>query len=203
MSNCTLISFEDADYSKGSHKLVIWTCPRCQTEFKKAYKQALKTKHCKPCNNILRPKKCKKGKNNPFYGKKHTKETIKSLSGKSNSNWKGGLPYCQHKDCTAQLSDARSSYCMKHQQLGKRNPNWNPTYNRAIREQLRINPEYIQWAKDVKARDNYTCQHCGVTNTTLHSHHIKLFSKYPDLRYDLDNGLTLCKPCHFKVHAKD
>lgn len=70
-----------------------------------------------------------------------------------------------------------------------------------LQNTLRQTPEYKQWRKSVYERDNYTCQHCG-TNKDLHAHHIKTFSQYPDLRYDLDNGITVCRPCHGEIHGR-
>lgn len=60
--------------------------------------------------------------------------------------------------------------------------------------------DYIKWRKDVIKRDNNTCQECG-DKENLHAHHIKSFCEYPDLRTELDNGITLCKDCHKKVHS--
>ena len=197
MSNHRPILFEEAKYTKGSHKPVIWTCPRCKEQFTKAYKNALKAKLCKPCNNIIRPKRDHSGENNPFFGRQHSAEFIERLQGASNPNWTGGLPKCL--DCGEELSDRRVQYCTKHFQLRERNPAWNPTYDRTKREQLRITPEYIAWAKAVKVRDNFKCQECGAGGK-LHSHHIKRWSEFPELRYDLSNGITLCKPCHQTKH---
>lgn len=69
--------------------------------------------------------------------------------------------------------------------------------NRTIRTSLEIK----LWRKRVFERDNYICVKCGVRNgngkkVILAADHIKRFAEYPELRFDLNNGQTLCKPCH-------
>lgn len=67
---------------------------------------------------------------------------------------------------------------------------------------IRQSKEHRSWAKQVKERDNYTCQECGKYPARVHSHHIKSFAKYPELRFDLDNGITLCIDCHSDIHGR-
>lgn len=62
--------------------------------------------------------------------------------------------------------------------------------------------EYMQWHQNVFIRDNFTCQLCDTRGTYLHAHHIKGFSHFPDLRFVVSNGITLCKTCHMEVHSK-
>lgn len=56
-----------------------------------------------------------------------------------------------------------------------------------------------KWGKEIKKRDNLMCQICYTSNN-LHAHHIKPKSLFPDLAYDIDNGITLCDNCHYEVH---
>lgn len=56
------------------------------------------------------------------------------------------------------------------------------------------------WSKTIKKLDNYMCKNCS-SKENLHSHHIKPKILFPELALDLDNGVTLCKPCHEKIHG--
>lgn len=59
---------------------------------------------------------------------------------------------------------------------------------------------YVRWASEVKRRDHYTCVICGRKGVALNSHHLNAWADYPDQRYDLQNGATLCHTCHEGFH---
>ena len=64
----------------------------------------------------------------------------------------------------------------------------------------RSNLSYHKFCREVLIRDKFTCQQCLEVETNIVVHHIKDFHNYPDLRFDVNNGQTLCRSCHCKVH---
>lgn len=69
---------------------------------------------------------------------------------------------------------------------------------------LRRSIKYRRWRAAVFRRDNYTCQDCGDRSrkgrrVEIQAHHIKGFAGHPELRFDVDNGKTLCRNCHIKT----
>ncbi len=70
---------------------------------------------------------------------------------------------------------------------------------RSERKRAMARDEYIQWRKSVFERDDYTCVECGSRGCELHADHIKPWAEYPDFRYVVSNGRTLCVACHYKT----
>ena len=74
---------------------------------------------------------------------------------------------------------------------------WKGGISRHYKEKY-YSAEYKQWRLKVFTRDNYTCQECGFKGNQgyITAHHIKSWAKYPELRFEVNNGITLCEECH-------
>lgn len=152
----------------------------------------------------------KKGSIGYRKGIPHTEETKKkiSTSKKKNPNryWLG-----KHRsnETKRKISKAHLQNPVRYW-LGKKrecmtkenNPNWKGGIS-VERAAIWHSQEYKKWRKSVFERDNYTCQECQLKNKALEAHHIKAFAKYPKLRLDIDNGITLCKECHKATRGKE
>jgi len=56
---------------------------------------------------------------------------------------------------------------------------------------------YYEWRKNVKNRDNHKCKiYNKDCNGGLQAHHILSWRDHPELRYEINNGITLCKFHH-------
>lgn len=69
-----------------------------------------------------------------------------------------------------------------------------------VNQKIRSSLEYKLWRRAVFERDGYTCVWCGNNKSgNLEADHIKPFAYFPELRFAIDNGRTLCKECHRKT----
>ena len=93
------------------------------------------------------------------------------------------------------------SECRRAKKRGKNNPNWRGGVT-PHRKRDMSTLEYKAWRKAVYKRDNYTCQMCHRRGggIYLNADHIKPWAYFPDLRYDVANGRTLCLECHKKTY---
>jgi hypothetical protein len=61
-------------------------------------------------------------------------------------------------------------------------------------------PLYKKWRIDIYKRDKFKCQWPGCSaSKKLNAHHIKRWADCPGLRYDVNNGITLCKDHHKSI----
>lgn len=78
---------------------------------------------------------------------------------------------------------------------GKLASNWQGGKTPELKR-LRNSTEYAKWRKAVFQRDDYTCVICKQRGGWLEADHIKAFAHYPEHRFDINNGRTLCVDCH-------
>lgn len=134
--------------------------------------------------------------------------------GAGNASWRGGVrtvicDWCkiEFKRPLTHPKDGEHKFCSPEcrkaflRSDGANTPNWRGGVT-AIHYGVRKSFVYKDWRKAVFERDNYTCQDCGGRGGKLHAHHVKSFSKHPDLRLEVSNGVTLCRACHQKHHKQ-
>ena len=66
-------------------------------------------------------------------------------------------------------------------------------------------PIYKKWRKEVYKRDGYACQWpgCKHVGSRVYAHHILRWTDYPMKRFEVSNGITLCKNHHDKIKGEE
>lgn len=92
----------------------------------------------------------------------------------------------------------RLAHLGKVTMAGEKHYNWKGGIT-PLRKKLYFEKEYQHWRKAVFERDDHTCQECNEKGGELNADHIKPWAFFPELRYELSNGRTLCVKCHKKI----
>ena len=100
----------------------------------------------------------------------------------------------------------RCRECGIKKNSGKNCHLWNPNLTDEERNAKRKSIEYYKWINIIYKKDDYTCQKCkkrkekNNKNLKLNAHHFINYSENKELRFDKNNGITLCNKCHTKFH---
>jgi 5-methylcytosine-specific restriction endonuclease McrA len=106
--------------------------------------------------------------------------------------------WVKHRNIKCCSMKCKGIYASEHFQ-GEKSPSWRGGASKEY-HRIRNGKKFREWRKAVFTRDKFTCQACGVVGGYLHPHHIYPFTGYTEKRFEVSNGVTLCKVCHYFVH---
>ena len=223
-----IIEVNENDLSKGSHAIVVIECEFCGETIEREYRNAIKGSNF--CNSTCKGRwmtksnieklELKLNKSLKDYlideyinKRRTTRQIAKELYGNekchsSINNWMRyfEIPmrhgseaietqWIDNPERRAKTGERlRKSLGLKHV----------PKCDKSIRD-LRKTSEYSEWRLSVFYRDRFTCVKCKAKrdkDTNIVAHHKNSFTEYEELRYDVDNGATLCEGCHVEFHSK-
>jgi len=169
---------------------------------------------CNNCRKIIQRRNYNENRNkhnfcNRLCYEKWWKKNISTrFIGEGNNNWDKNKVFKKCFICSKEFRVTGSrkiwgKFCSqsckgKWQFSGSRNPLWKGGIPREKRTEL---PEYEYWRKEVYKRDWYRCKICGYKGKLLVAHHIKTWKNFPKLKFEVNNGITLCRSCHCKLHT--
>lgn len=182
-----------------------WECPK-HGNFKYSLFNALHTKNSHPCmecrkdieSDLLTQELRDLYQKVPFI-----KLLDPEYKGKRVSHrWKCEIHnYETYSNLRLILKNKRLKCCRAKEFSGKNHPLYNPHIDESKRIKKRHYGASTEWSKAVRTRDKWQCIICG-HNSKCVAHHLDSYMAHPDKRYDVDNGVTLCRPHHIEFHQE-
>jgi len=181
-------------------------------EYRKIMSRAMTGKH----HSITTKKKCsesKMGEKNPNFGIHWTDEEKQqrrtAMLGNKNCLGVKATKEARQKISLSLLGNKRSlGFKQTEETIKKRkkenNYGWISDRTQLKKSEDRRTTAYSEWAIIVKERDGWKCRiadaHC---NKKMIAHHILDWINYPELRYIINNGITLCAFHHPRGREKE
>jgi hypothetical protein len=110
---------------------------------------------------------------------------------RKNSEWHKGKSWGHHSEASKKkISEA---------QIGEKNHYWKGGIS-PINVRIRNSSQMYLWRKAVLERDDFICKKYGIIGGKLVAHHIQNFADFPELRFAIDNGITLSEKAHKEFH---
>jgi len=162
-------------WNKGKH-------PTKETLLKMS--RATKGRHFSPLTEF------KKGLIPWIKGKHHTEETrnkiVLAIRGKSH------------------IWSEKGKNSFRNKMFGENNWKWIKDRSKLAKHQERNDVTYREWRMNVWLRDSFKCRINNFDcNGKIQAHHILGWKLYPELRYDINNGITLCQAHHPRKRAEE
>lgn len=180
-------------------------CKECGKEFEVDMADKIKIFCNRKCYGLYKST-ISKGTNNPFFGKHHTADMKTKMS-----ILKKGHKHTKEAKIKMSISRKGKKFTISHRraisEAHLKNLFSTHKLSSSNKNALRKRFDYKVWRELVFRRDAWTCQECGAISgkgkqVYLEAHHIKSFNDFPKLRYDVSNGITLCRDCHKKENIK-
>lgn len=198
----------------GKDKKLLWFCLDCYNCFESTFNNFQKSVH--PCNRCYPYKHLterefferlykynNKYKNNKFNIESHyvnMDTSIKCSCNECNNIW-----FAKPRDLIYDSTGCMR--CYKNNNHGKNHHNWRFDLTEEDRDKSRTTSDSSQyiWSKKVFERDNYECDilhiKCGMGfKVELNAHHLNGYHWDKENRFNIDNGVCLCKPIHKLFH---
>jgi hypothetical protein len=108
------------------------------------------------------------------------------------------------KPCYLKYRKYCNRKCFAKAYSKENNPKWIKDRSSLKRQNRRNDPAYKEWRRQVWLRDCFKCRIVSTEcNGHIEAHHILAWSDYPELRYEINNGITLCHAHHPRKKSEE